>query len=128
MNTSTYQHINQSLYVLLLAFRVTQPIRKQYNLSFNLLLCLIGMYLYTNLYNKDFSRTAIQNFIHYYNNKSIYRFFDIYLNRGLIVISYNRGKFVYYKLTDSAISIINEIPEEYNRVLYQFCNKYNVVL
>lgn len=128
MNTSTYLHINPSLYVLLLAFRITQPIRKQYNLSFNLLLCLIGIYLYSKLVNDNFSRTAIKDFIHYYNNKSIYRYFEIYLSKGLIVTSYNRGKFVYYKLTESAISIINEIPGNYDKVLYTFCNKYNVVL
>ena len=128
MTTITYANSYICLYVTLLSFKVFQPTKRKYNLTFNIQFCLIGIFLYTQLVNDNFTRSAIYKFITYFNYKTILRYFDILLQRGLITHSYNRGTFQYFKLTDSAISIINEIPENYNRVLYQFCNKYGVRL
>jgi len=86
------------------------------------------LYSYTTLVKPDFTRSGVIRFIRYYNDKVINRYIDIFIQRKLVIESIRHGSYQYYKLTESAISIINEIPEEYNRVLYEFCNRYNVVL
>ena len=128
MNTSTYTDSSICLYVILLAFKVFRPIKRKYNLSVNLLLCLVGLYVYSNVVKQDFCRSAIIRFVTYYNDKVINRYIDIFLSRGLVIESIKHGSRQYYKLTNQALSIVNEIPAEYNRVLYEFCNKYSIEL
>ena len=128
MTTHKYLYDHTPLYVLLLSFKSIHPTKRKYKLSYNLQITLIGVYLYTLSFGNNFSRSAIKDFVSYYNYYTICRYFNIFLDRGLIVQSNNRGKFVYYKLTDQAINIVNEIPLSYNRVLYEFCNKYNIVI
>ncbi len=125
---NTYQNdINlQSLYVILLSFKVYQPTKRKYKLSFNLLFCLTGIYLYSVMIKETFSRTGIYNFITYFNYNVIKRYFDIYLQRKLIIQVSNDPQL--YKLTQEAINIIEEIPKNYNKVMYEFSNKYNIDL
>ena len=128
MNTSTYLHIDICLYVLLLSFKSVQPTKRKHRLTFNLQLCLISMYLYSKIVERDFSRTGIKSFMTYFNSHYINRYFDIFQDRRLIVKSCIRNSYQFYRLTNQAITTVEEIPVNYNKVLYEFCNKYNVVL
>jgi hypothetical protein len=56
------------------------------------------------------------------------KYIDILLNLGLLVPGVRHGSRQYYKLSDKAVLIIKEIPENYNKVLYEFTNKYNISL
>jgi hypothetical protein len=128
MTTSTNVDTKLCLYVLLLSFKVFKPIKLKYHLSVNLLICLVGMYLYSISEKDNFSRLAIRKFITYFNYHAINRYFDILLDIGLIIPGIKHKTRQYYKLSNKAILIVKEIPENYNRVLYEFSNKYNVVL
>ena len=128
MNTSKYLQSYGYLYVLMLSFKVFQPTKRLHILSFNLLFVLVCIFLYTQLIDHNFCRTGIRSFVTYYNHNTIKRYFDIYMDKGLISLSYSKGNRVYYKLTEQAINIIKDLNSNYDKVLYQFCNKYNIVL
>lgn len=127
---NTYQNdINLiSLYVLLLSYDATKPVRRKHKISFNLLYVLIGCYCYTTLVNKQFSFTSIVKIVRIYNSIRLRKYFDILINLSLVYQSGNKGSIKYYSLTDKARNIIDEIMKEYNRVLYEFSNKYNIDL
>ena len=128
MNTCDNLYMSISLYVLQLSYEATKSVRRKYKISFNLLYVLIGCYSYTTLVNKQFSFTSIVNIVRIYNSVRLRKYFDILNNLGLVYQSSNKGSIKYYSLSDKGIDMINEIIKEYNRCLYEFCNKYNVDL
>lgn len=128
MNTSTYVDSYISIYLLVISFDVTRPIRRKYKIAHNLLLCLIGMYVYSKLVNDTFSANSIYRFMRIFANQRLNRFISILLNKGYIVIDHNKGQYIYYRITNQTNIIIQELQDNYNKVLYQFCNKYNIVL
>lgn len=127
---NTYQNDTNliSLYVLLLSYESTKSVRRKYKISFNLLYVLIGCYCHTTLVNKQFSFTSIVKIVRIYNSIRLRKYFDILINLSLVYQSGNKGSIKYYSLTDKARNIIDEIMKEYNRVLYEFSNKYNIDL
>lgn len=86
------------------------------------------MYEYSELVCNTFSTSAVQKFIHIYEYNRVRKYFNTLLSIGLIAEDHKKNTFQYYRLTNQAIDIVNEIPLSYNRVLYEFCNKYNIVL
>jgi len=116
-------------YVILLSFRILRFMRIKYTLSVNCSLVLHGCWLYSKLIKQDFSRTAIMNFIEYFNNDRITRYFNVLLKRGFVIDS---GKtysgFPLYNISSQVNDMVKEIEESYNKEMYIFCNKYNVEL
>ena len=112
----------------MLAFKVFRPVKYKHNLSINLLICLVGIYSYSKMIDNTFSRTNIFKFVTYFSYPAIKRYFEIYIQRGLVIPCVMHGSRQYYKLSEQAIAIVQEIPQSYNRVMYEFSNKYNVSL
>jgi predicted transcriptional regulator len=128
MTTTKDLNIFYSLYILLLSYDATKPTRRKYKISFNLLYTLIGCHCYTTLVKDKFSFTSIHTIVRIYDNKRLHKYFTILEDLGLVYQSSNKGTIKYYSLSDKGINMINEIIREYNRCLYEFSNKYNVVL
>ena len=115
-------------YILHNLFRSLKPIRRKYGLTINEIIFLNGMYLYCRHVNTCMSQDACLRFIGYYNLNKIKYYIGSLMNKKMIEVaeiinSYNR-----YKLTPLGLSVLNDLSGSFDKCLYEWFNKYNIVL
>ena len=108
----------------LLRNKCYQSIRAKHKINYNTITTLLGAYVYTTYIKSEFTLTGLFRFISYYNYKSIKRYVYVMIECNLITQAGAKK----YKLTNLGLSAIKEIEDNYKPVLFNFCQKYNVVL
>lgn len=109
-------------------FKVCRPFRHTYKLSTNCLLVLNGIYCYSLVNNKPFTRNQMLNFVGYYNNRSIQIYLSVLIGKGFIKDNGLYKGHLVYSLSSSGLSVIQELNDSYNIELRKFIDLYNIVL
>jgi len=86
------------------------------------LLCAID--LYSKYIDRCFTHTAIYLFTGYYNSRNVKKFINRLIEIDVLTLAGKRK----FTLTDTGLSVIKELEDNYNNVAYQFCNKHNISL
>jgi len=115
-------------YILHNLFRGLKPIRRKYKLTINEIIFLNGIYLYCRHVSTCISQDACLKFISYYNLNKVKYYISSLLNKSMIQVAevikgYNR-----YRFTPLGLSVINDISGNFNCCLYNWYNKFNIVL
>jgi len=111
-------------------FRVARPIKHKYNLTTNCTLILNACYVHSVIIGKPFTRNQIRRFANYFNNRRIDSYVDILIKGNYITVvnKSKTGKVVYYSITPLGLQVIKELNDNYNSVLYSFCDQYSIIL
>jgi hypothetical protein len=121
---TTYHNINNSTIIHSFTRSKTYyPIRVKYRLNYNCITFLLGCYIYSKYINETFTANKVYRFIGYYQYHISVRYLGLLVSNDLLNLS---GK--YYSITQAGYSAIEEISNTNDKVLYQFCDKYNIVL
>jgi len=110
-----------TLYLRNASFR---QVRLQYTINYNTITVLLGCYVFSKHVKEQFTITDIVMFTCLFNGKGMKRIFNKLLACDLITLAGSR----HYKLTEPGQTIIKQVNDNYNTVLYQFCQKYNITL
>lgn len=79
--------------------------------------------------NKPFTITDILRFTHYYSHNRIKQYLFILRQMEFIIESgVSKRKQPTFIISDKGIQVIQELNNSYEKELYLFCDKYNVVL
>jgi len=108
---------------LLLRNKIFSPLRKEYGLNYHCVTVLLSCWFYSKYIKDKFAITAISRLLNYYNNTHLNYYFPILIEKGLMVKINNS-----YSLTQAGFSAIQTIQDNYNTVLYSFCNEHNINL
>ena len=109
---------------LYLRSRTYRPIKLKYNISYDMITLLCSAYLYYKYKNKLFSYTSLYLFCGYFNARNSRTFLNRLIEVNMITLAGNRK----FTLTDTGLTVIKELEDNYNSVCYQFCNKHNISL
>jgi predicted transcriptional regulator len=121
---TTYNTINVNTIAMLFnRSKSYRLIRMQYQVNYNCITVLLGCYLYSITVNQCFRKYHVFKFVGYYSNQLFSRYIDKLVVSNLLNLS---GK--YYSITQAGYKAIEEISNTNDKVLYEFCNKYNIVL
>lgn|SRR5574343_894632 len=101
-----------------------QAIKAKYQVNYNTITFLCSVYLYYMHVNKSFTMTTIYLFCGYYNIRNVKRFINRLIELNIMTLAGAKK----YTLTDTGLAVIKELEDNYNSVVYQFCNKYNIDL
>ena len=115
-------------YILHNLFRSLKPIRCKYRLTINEIIFLNGIYLYCKHISTCISQNACLKFISYYNLGKVKYYLGSLLRKGMIQVAEIINRNIRYKLTQAGLSVMNDINGGFERCLYQWFQKYNVVL
>ncbi len=112
---------------LFLVHQSSLPIRRQYNIHTSHITALLGIYFYCKYINDTFTIHAIIPIIRSFSHKRMVKYIDTLVNCKLIEkvsnIPYNK-----YTITQAGEEAINNIVNEHNRLIFEFCNTHNIVL
>lgn len=112
---------------LFLVHQSSLPVRRQYNIHTSHITALFGMYLYCKYINDTFTIHAIIPVIRSFSHNRLIKYIDTLVNCKLVEkvsnIPYNR-----YIITQAGEDAIKTILDNHNSLLFEFCNKYNIVL
>ena len=86
---------------------------------------LVSCYVYALHEKPLFCVTDIKLFLTYYNSNRMNKYFEILQDRNLLIFVEKVKMGKYYKLSPDAIKIIEDISVNYDKVLYEFLNKYS---
>jgi hypothetical protein len=100
------------------------PIRAEYHVCYDAIVCLLGAYLYNRYKYVSFSRHELFKFVGYYNYKNFKYYFGLLVSSGLITQAGAKK----YTITDKGIESVNLISDRSDNVISEFCNSYNIVL
>jgi predicted transcriptional regulator len=101
-----------------------QAIKAKYRINYNMITFLCAVQLYYMCVNKSFTHTAIYLFCGYYNSRNIKKFINRLIELNIMTLAGAKK----YTLTDTGLAVIKELEDNYNSVVYQFCNKHNISL
>lgn len=121
---TTAYNINASLILsFLLAAKSHKPIRDQYRLNLHVITVLLACWVYSEYVSKDIVKTRLKLMIGYYSDKMISKYLSSLVSNDLLTFS---GRF--YSLTNQGYKTIEDISNNYDNVIYQFCNTHNIEL
>jgi len=110
-------------------FKVCRSVRKQYQVSTNVLMVLNGIYVYSKYIDNNFTRRQILDFVSYYSMPKIESYFNVLLDRKFIMLSGIKLKqFQLYSITLAGVQVIEALNKSHEDQMYIFCNKYNIEL
>lgn len=109
---------------LYLRNKTFQAIKAKYRINYNTITLLCAINLYSKYVNKCFTHTAIYLFTGYYNSRNVKKFLNRLIEINVIALAGAKK----YTLTDTGLAVIKELEDNYNSVIYQFCNKHNISL
>jgi len=115
---------NHIIITLMLRNKSFSTIRQQYKINYNCVACLLACYLFVTYKKKDFTINDIVLLSGMFSNKNLKYYFGRLLNCDLISLAGKR----HYNLTDKGYSAIQQINDNYQLALFNFCQKHNVVL
>jgi len=127
MTTSNKSCINIPIYLLLFG-KASRQIRLRYHFNTHAITVLFGCWLFSQ-YNKPlFTLSDIQAIVSYYSYKRTRFYLDRLLENRLIVVSDNSSRHNKYMVTELGISTVQDISVNLDKLIYDFCNKYNIEL
>ena len=109
---------------LYLRNKTFQAIKAKYRINYNTITLLCAINLYSKYVNKCFTHTAIYLFTGYYNSRNVKKFINRLIEIDVLTLAGKRK----FTLTDTGLTVIKELEDNYNTVCYQFCNKHNISL
>ncbi len=109
-------------------FKVCRMPRIRYKLSTNCLLVLNGCYVLSIILGKGYTTTKLRQFLNYYNQTKVKVYIKVLLDRKFIGISYTKGAYIYYNITQLGIKVISDLNTSYEIELRKFLDLYNIVL
>ena len=123
-NEYVIKSVNHTILLLLLRNKSFRQVSKQYHINYNCLNTLLSCYVYCSCVKDVFSINSIVSFTGYYNHKLTKVYIDqLIINRLITLAGANK-----YRITEQGRQAVQTIQDNYNNVLYQFCNKYDIVL
>jgi hypothetical protein len=121
---TAYHNIDTGTIVkLLLTHRSSKQVRDRYKLNTHHITVLFGCYLYVTTVKDKFTLTGIRRFVSYYSHYRLIGYIDRLVSIDLLNLS---GR--YYSITDKGYQAIEEISNTNDKVIYEFCSKYNIIL
>ena len=122
MNTAN--NINNGTIVNLLLFgKSTKLVRDQYKLNTHHVTVLIGCYIYVSFIKGSFTITNLRSFVGYYSLHRLRGYLDRLVSIDMLTFSGRK-----YTLTNQGYKTIQDISNNYDNVIYLFCNKFNINL
>lgn len=121
---TTANSINNGTMINLLLFgKSSKLIRDQYKLNTHHVTVLMGCYMYVSFVKGSFTISNIRSFIGYYSLYRLRGYLDKLVSIDLLTFSGRK-----YTLTNQGYKTIENISNNYDKVIYQFCNKFNIEL
>jgi hypothetical protein len=121
---TTSNSVNNGTIINLLMFgKSSKLIRDQYKLNTHHVTVLIGCYLYASCIKGSFTISNIRSFVGYYSLYRLKGYLDKLVSIDMLTFS---GR--YYSLTNQGYKTIEDISNNYDKVIYQFCSKFNIEL
>ena len=108
---------------LLLLPKASRAVRIRTKLDNHCITVLAGCYLYSLLVVPEFTLNAISLYVGYYNSKRLKAFMVRLVSNNYLTLSGNK-----YKITAAGIDAVKEISIAMDQLVYEFCNKYDIVL
>ncbi len=122
--TTDVKRINITILTYLLRNRSFRPVKLKYNINYNQVTVLCGIYIYTLYVKNEFSLHQIFKFVRIFSYKNMLAQLNRLENNKLISLAGVKK----YRITQTGIDAVNLLLSSYDNILYEFCNKYNVVL
>lgn len=111
-----------SVISMLLTGKASKQTRVKYKLNIHSITVLLGCYI-LSLSKDKYTLYNILYLIGYYNTHKLRYYLGKLISNDLLTFS---GR--HYSLTSEGYQVINDICIQYDNVIYQFCNKYNIDL
>ena len=108
---------------LLLLPKASRAVRIRTKLDNHCITVLAGCYLYSLLVVPEFTLNAISLYVGYYNSKRLKAFMVRLVSNNYLTLSGNK-----YRITSAGIDAVKEISIAMDQLVYEFCNKYDIVL
>ena len=108
---------------MLLLPKASRAVRVRGGLDNHCVTVLSGCYLYSLYVSCEFSLNAIRLFVGYYNARRLKAFMVRLVSNNYLTLSGNK-----YKITAAGIDAVKEISIAMDQLVYEFCNKYDIVL
>ena len=109
---------------LLLRNKTFRALHLEYDISYDCINVLLSCYVYSKYIKDQFTITNIVLLTVYYKCNKIKYYMNQLIDNSLIA----QAGVSHYKITDKGISAVQSIADNYSKVLYEFCNKYNIDL
>ena len=122
MTTAT--NINtQTILSFVFGAKSTKLIRDQYNINMHVITVLFACYVCSEYISKEISLKSLNSVIGYYNHKRIKVYLSSLVDNNMLTFSGRK-----YTLTNQGYKTIEDISNNYDNVIYQFCSKFNIEL
>jgi len=121
--TTAIKAITMTSVCELLMARATRPLRQRCKIATHGVTILIGCYLYSLLIAPEFTVNGIKVLVTYYNDKRLRYYMNRFVDNNLLDLSGNK-----YRITAAGIDAVKEISATMDQLVYEFCNKYDIVL
>lgn len=130
MNETTAHHLidSHSILSILISYRCSKSVRQLYKYNTHHITILIGCYLYYMHTNREFNTNNIVKLISVYDYNRVKRYLNDLYRCNIIAQARPNKTIKYYTLTDLGLSLVAEISNNAEKIMYDFCNKYNISL
>ena len=108
---------------MLLLPKASRSVRVRGELDNHCVTVLSGCYLYSLYVSVEFTLNAIRLFVGYYNARRLKAFMVRLVSNNYLTLSGNK-----YRITAAGIDAVKEISLTMDQLVYDFCNKYDIVL
>ena len=108
---------------MLLLPKASRSVRVRGGLDNHCVTVLSGCYLYSLYVSGEFTLNAIRLFVGYYNARRLKAFMVRLVSNDYLTLSGNK-----YKITAAGIDAMKEISLTMDKLVYDFCSKYDIVL
>lgn len=104
-------------------YKSSRSVRDQYELNTHAITILVACYLYSCFVNSLFCHSHIRMYLGVYNSEKIKRYLLLLVDKGLLTQSGTK-----FSMTDTGIQAIEEISQNSESLIYEFCSKYGIEL
>lgn len=116
---------NNTLLCTMLMGKASKQARIRHNLDMYSMTVLYSCYIYGKYIKPLFTVSDIRLFVTYYNNRRIKVYINRLVSNDLLSIDNLSGK---YHITQLGIDSVIEVCNNFDRLVYSFCSKYNIEL